>query len=504
MKKLSVETTALLFIVLVSVFRLIYVSGLNVLPDEAYYFLWSKHLAWSYFDHPPMIAYLFALLNLIMSDHALVVKLVAISLTAFTSVYGFLLATELFDRVIALYYVVLVNMILLFMAGSIVATPDTPMIFFLTGASYYFYLAVKQGRYKFWFLAGIFTGLSLLSKYIALLIYPSFFCYLALPENRKWLKHPIPYLSFLMSLIIFSPVILWNYANNWVSFKFQIKHGLGGTHFPNWTCFAEFLGGQAGIIGPILFVLFLMSLVYVLVKWKNVSLEEKFLWFAAVVPFAFFSLSSLRNKVEANWPAFAYIPGILLVIGYYERTLKSKKWSRYIWRIHWIYTGLVLALLLVYIYLPFMRIKRHRTGEFFGWDQLGKEAMQLAKENPGFMLAANRHQIASEIEFYSNQQVVCLNIENRSNQFDLWQAEDSLEGENFLFFDTRNHPEKAVVDRFEAFELLKTILLQRGKKALQQIRVFRTYNYRQERVSNPADRINVFFVCDDQIREIIF
>ena len=91
-REFSIETRAILFVIFASVFRLIYVSGLNLMPDEAYYFLWSKHLAFSYFDHPPMIAYLFALFNLIIDNQEFVVRLVTILLMAFTSVYAFLLA----------------------------------------------------------------------------------------------------------------------------------------------------------------------------------------------------------------------------------------------------------------------------------------------------------------------------------------------------------------------------------------------------------------------------
>lgn len=475
-RELSIETKVILFVIFASIFRAIYVSGLNLMPDEAYYFLWSKHLAFSYFDHPPMIAYLFALFNLIISHQEFVVRLVSILLMAFTSVYAFLLAKELFDRRTALYYIFFLNITPLFMGSSIIATPDTPMTFFLTGASYYFYLAVKREDVRFWLLSGIFVGLSLLSKYIAVLIYPSFLLYLLLKENRKWLKKKILYLSFLISVIIFLPVILWNYAHNWVSFGFQLGHGLGGK-FPNWKRFGEFIGGQAGIVSPILFVLFLTSILYLLVRWRRVSLQDKFLFVLASVPFFFFLASSLQKKVEANWPAFAYLPGILLVMSYYRQRLAHKKWGQILWRTNWILTGLILSILLIHIYIPFLGIKKDRTDEFFGWDSLGDEVSKLQKENPTFLLAANRHQIASEIEFYSGNRVACFNLDSRPNQYDLWQDKTSFKEKNFLFFDKQEYPAQAIANTFKRLEFLKAIPLKRKDKTTGQIFVYRAYNY---------------------------
>jgi 4-amino-4-deoxy-L-arabinose transferase-like glycosyltransferase len=363
------------------------------------------------------------------------------------------------------------------MVGSMIATPDTPMIFFLTGASYYFYLAVKKGKPLLWLLAGIFVGFGLLSKLVAVLIYLSFLLYLLLPKNRKWFSKPMPYVSFMLSCLIFSPVIFWNATHNWTTFEFQLQHGFDGGRFPNWKRFFEFLSGQLGLVGPILFVLFLAALFAVASSWKREYPEEKFLWCLASVPFFFFLLSSLQKKVEANWPCFAYVPGILLTMVYYEYRLRHTSWGRKLWRIHWGYTIVVLVLLLTHIYFPFLPIHGDRTDELFGWEQLGAEVVQLAEEYPEFQIAANRYQIASEIAFYSDLPVVCLNIEGRPNQYDLWQDRTSFHGQNFLFFGESSLPKQAVVETFERFEPVKTILLKRGAKIIEEIFVYRAYNY---------------------------
>ena len=480
----SYENKTFLFLLAITIFRLVYSTGLRAIPDEADYYVWSLQLDWSYFCHPPMLMYAIAFIDQFIHNKELVLKLVTTLFMAFSSVYLFHLAKELFDERLAYYCIVLSNINLLFMAGSFIATPDTPMIFFLTGASYHFYRAVKDGEMTQWLIAGVLTGFALMSKFMAFLVYPSFLLYLLLPENRKWFGKTMPYLTFLLSLLVFSPVQYWNFQHNWITFGFQLQHGFGGNKgFPRWNKFFEYLGGQLGLVGPILFGIFLAALVANAFSWKKRTREEKFLWCLAIVPFGFFLLVSLQKKVEANWACFAYVPGILLAIAFYERYLKQKPWGRLLWKAHWGFVIVVLVLLLVHIYLPFLPVPvdKDRTNDFFGWDQLGAEAIQFAQDNPGFELAANRYQIASEIIMYSDLPLTCFNIEGRPNQFDIWQDRSTFHGKNYLFFDDHKQPKEAIVEAFERFEYLTTIPLKRGNVVIKEMHIYKGYNYiRQE------------------------
>ncbi len=477
-------TRALLFILAVTVFRLIYSSGLDALPDEADYFVWSLKPDLSYFCHPPMLMYFLALVDRFVYDRVLVLRLVTTMLSAFSLVLVFHLAHELFQSSKqAFYAIVLANVTLLFTAGAVITTPDTPMIFFLSGACYFFYLAIEKDETKFWLIAGGFVGFALLSKLVAVLIYLSFFIFLLLPENRKWLAKAQPYLAFLLSMLIFSPVIWWNSQHDWTTFAFQLQHGFGGnTRFPRWDKFFEFLGGQLGLVGPVLFLIFLAALVTIAASWKKRSLQEKYLWCLSSVPFLFFLFSSLQKKVEANWACFAYVPGILLAMTFYERAMKRKSWGRGLWKANWILKAFVLVLLLIHVYIPILPIplEKDRTNDFYGWEELGQEAARLASEHPDLAPAANRYQIASEIIFYSDLPLVCLNIDSRPNQFDLWQKGRQLAGKDYLFFDDRSKPKESIVNAFERFEYLTTIPMKRGDKIFDEIQVYKAYNYRPQ------------------------
>jgi hypothetical protein len=53
-----------LFLTLITLFRLFFAGKLGLGVDESHYLLYSRRLAWGYFDHPPMVAFLAALTTL--------------------------------------------------------------------------------------------------------------------------------------------------------------------------------------------------------------------------------------------------------------------------------------------------------------------------------------------------------------------------------------------------------------------------------------------------------
>ena len=471
-ENLSYEVKATLFILAIFFVRLItlYTTGIELHLDESYYFLWSKNLAWSYYDHPPMIAYLIALSNLVISNIELAVKIVPNFLFCGTSIYIFLLGKELFDKKAAFYAMVLINILPFYLGESVYASPDAPMVFFLSGASYYFYIATKRGKAKLWILAAIFTGLSLLSKYIAVLIFPSFFFYLLLPENRNCFKRKIVYISFVLSCLLFLPVILWNYSNGWMSIKFQLDHGFGGDTFPNWLTFGEFLGGQVLLIGPILFILFMIIAIYMILKWKKCLIGEKYLWFLSIIPFFFFFLCSLQERVEGNWPVYVYIPGTLLIVLVYERIFRHKKSFKNLWIINWIYCWLIAAAIMIIINTSFLPINIGKFGEFFGWKQLGKEINQIVKQNPNSILAARHYSLASEIEVYSGDKVGC--VVYGAKQFRIWGKPTFFSSPNTYIYCT-NHERKTKERDNCSDELIKVIPIKYANKIIRKIYVYK-------------------------------
>ena len=470
---------AFLFICLISLFRFFYAWGLNALPDEADYFVWSLRLDFSYFCHPPMLMVFLAFFHKLTGDPILALRLTTVLLSAGSSFYAYLLGREIDCGRSAFISILLLNVTLLANAGALIATPDTPMLFFLSGATYYFYVGLgPRGATRHWIAAAIFTGLALQSKLVAVLVYPSFALVLMLPEHRSRLFSFQPYLALLISLMVFSPVIIWNYFHNWTTFGFQLHHGFSDGRFPNWKRFFEFLGGQLGIIGPLLFALIVGACVRVWRSWRDCMFGEQYLSLLAAPPLIFFLVVSLQKKVEANWPCYAYLPGIILSVLVYGGGTNISGGLKRVWRINWWYQLVVISLVLVHIYMPFLPLKKDRTDEYFGWDQLGKAVLSLAEHNPGLALAANRYQEASELIFYTGLPVLCLNIQSRPNQFDIWQADRDLTGADLLFIYHKAQPSAAVAESFRHMEHLQEIPVYRENRLVNVYHAFRALDYR--------------------------
>src|SRR6202048_3239243 len=89
--------------------------------DEAYYWMWSKHLAGGYYDHPPMVAFLIRLGTMIAGDTELGVRLVSILLALPMSWAVYQAAAVLFGgRRVAATSAVLLNVTLMAAVGTMI------------------------------------------------------------------------------------------------------------------------------------------------------------------------------------------------------------------------------------------------------------------------------------------------------------------------------------------------------------------------------------------------
>jgi 4-amino-4-deoxy-L-arabinose transferase-like glycosyltransferase len=290
--------------------RLIAAAWTPLTFDEAYYWMWSKHLAGGYYDHPPMVAVVIRLGTLIAGDTEFGVRLVSVLLALPMSWAVYRTAELLFGGTrIASSAVLLLNATMIVSVGTLIVTPDAPVLV----ASSFVLLTLAQvlatGRGVWWLGVGLAVGVALLSKYTALFFGPAILIWLiAVPKLRRWLISPWPYLGGLVAFAVFSPVIWWNAEHQWVSFIKQ----LGRAHIDSFnpSYIAELLPTQIAFATPLVFILGAMGL-YALTRrdagaWPSRLLVSATLWVIVL----YFVWHSLHARVEANWfapvyPAFA-------------------------------------------------------------------------------------------------------------------------------------------------------------------------------------------------------
>jgi hypothetical protein len=304
-----VRNTAVTVLALVAL-RLAAAAWTPLTFDEAYYWMWSKHLAGGYYDHPPGVAAVIRLGTMIAGDTQLGVRLVSILLALPMSWAVYRTATILFGgRRVAPTATILLNVTLMAAVGTMIVTPDAPLLVASSFVLFYLAKVLETGRGAWWLAVGAAIGAALLSKYTALFFGPAILIWLvSVPKLRRWLISPWPYLGGLVSLALFSPVILWNADHHWVSFIKQIGRARIEDFRP--VFIGELIPTQIAFATPLVFILGAMGL-YALLRRRDGASAARMLintTFWTIV--AYFIWHSLHARVEANWfgpvyPAFA-------------------------------------------------------------------------------------------------------------------------------------------------------------------------------------------------------
>ena len=283
------------------------VAGLTPLSfDEAYYWLWSQHLASGYLDHPPLVAFVIRAGTLLFGDTSLGVRFVPWLLSAAASwavwrAGAILLKNEYGAALAALLF----NLMPMIGVESLVATPDAPQI---AAAAFLLYALAKigeTGRGAWWVAVGVAAGFALLSKYTAFFLGAGILVWLAaVPKERHWFLSFWPYFGGAIALFMFVPVVLWNAEHGWISFAMQFgRVGAGGFTL---RYLGEFLAAQLGLATPFIAVLGVAGIGMSL-RSREPMRSGLALPALTIAPAALYFLwHSLHDRVQGNWPSFLY------------------------------------------------------------------------------------------------------------------------------------------------------------------------------------------------------
>jgi len=276
-----------------------------VLPEEAYHWNFARHLDWSYFDHPPMIAWAIALGRLVLGDTPLGVRLVPLLFALGTAWLLGRMARRLYGETAARWAVLLYALqpAAFFVGGW--GFPDSPVLFYWALTLTWVWQALDSGKGRWWLAAGAALGGGMLSKYTAAFLVPSVLLYLLTSRrDRRWLATPWPYLAGACSLLVFTPVLYWNWIHDWASFRFQSTARFAA---------ADALSLRAGVQGAVeqwLFILPLTLPLGGLALWRAARSGRPAEWFlfCAFAPMAaFFFVLGWTPSFHLLWPLPAYL-----------------------------------------------------------------------------------------------------------------------------------------------------------------------------------------------------
>lgn len=424
-----------------AVVRLAFAAWLPLYPDETYYWDWSRHLATGYFDHPAAIAWLIALgtsavqaLGAGASPFA--IRAVPVVVGSICGLFTALIARRIGGGGAARTAALVFALMPLAASGLILATPDAPLLAASSAAIYFVVRALQQlpgsrASTVNWCVAGASLGLAFSSKYTSILLPVTLLVALALrPSLRARFREPGPYLACVVATLVFLPVLEWNRAHDWISFRFQIQHGLGTPKGSGLKRELDLIGGQLGLVSPILFVLAAAAV------WRALRDRVDDARFALAVmatgSWVFFAYSAMRRPVEANWPAPSYVAGIPLLAVWLPR---SNRWLR---------RGIALAAVMVAVIyahalhplLP-LPARRDPVARSAGWDAVAGQVQSARVALGGVThVGADRYQEVSELAFQLPDQpnAYCMCLSGRHNQYDLWPGfpESARPGDNLV------------------------------------------------------------------------
>jgi 4-amino-4-deoxy-L-arabinose transferase-like glycosyltransferase len=302
---------AVIVIAAMTALRIAYASLIDLRTDEAYYWTWSKEHVLSFLDHPPMIAWFIRFGTAIFGDTNLGVRFGGIVAMAITQ----LLLADIVRRVThdiraivlavlmpeaALYYGLLMSKV----------APDVALIPFSVAMIWSLVRLAEGNDQRWWLAAGVFGGLSLLSKFTVVLMLPAIAAFMLVPDWRlRQLRSPYPWLAALIALLVFSPVLIWNYQHDWASFRFQAVRATAVHEFSLRTV-GDYIGLQWGLVGFVLFPVVLSGLGFT--AWRGYRDREGvaiLLSTAVIVPFLYFFWKSLTLRVGDTWPMFMWPVG---------------------------------------------------------------------------------------------------------------------------------------------------------------------------------------------------
>jgi 4-amino-4-deoxy-L-arabinose transferase-like glycosyltransferase len=305
--------------------RLIIAIFLPIGFDEAYYYLYTLHPSWSYFDHPPLVALTtgFGVL-LTGAVNPFTVRLGTLLLYGGSLIFLYKAAVRLFNPKIALINLGLVSLMPIFtiVYGSL-TLPDTPQLFFWMATLWmasveFFRIRPYKPSYRI-AVIGLLVGLTCLGKYHGFLLGASLvgFC-LTSNEHRRALFSPWIVLASLVFALTISPVLYWNSSHEWASFRFQSNRIVPNSSY-NWESFIltflvhmlylfpSFGFPLVTVIGQNLGQQFAKSTV------KEKVMEHRFILWLSVPIIVGFAIIAGYQQVLPSWPMAAYMTATVLL-----------------------------------------------------------------------------------------------------------------------------------------------------------------------------------------------
>ncbi|MBM0743428.1 glycosyltransferase family 39 protein [Phormidium sp. CLA17] len=448
------------FLVAFLTFRLVFWFATFPNPDEAYYWLWGKYPALSYYDHPPFHAWVQGIFTALLGRSLFVLRLPnLLSNAAFFYCY-YQISNYLYGKWEKDYFWITLSLILaspLYFLFFGLAWNDHWLVIFSLSSAYLFirfldsYLDAKKGNTLLLYSSAFLLGLAFLCKYNAVFVGAGFVAtVLSLPALRSLLRDRRFYIAILITLSALLPVLVWNFSNDFQSFRYYATRSVDVDSF------------QLKWAEPLNFLLFSILMVSPLNGWAMVKAIRQpdiqirsdtiyrtvALWIFAIstvslTAIALFSTAFYYWNITAYLLLFPLLPSVFLKSPAPHTphpTLRAPK----LFTVGQLYGLLFAALLVVhYSVIPLSAFADPSSDPdsrmLFGWDAVGRAVQTQQQELGESFLVTTDYRSASALAYELNDPAV-MAISDRIDQFDVWYNPDLLSGKNAVILADDWHP----------------------------------------------------------------
>jgi hypothetical protein len=441
--------------------------------DEAYYWMWTHHLALGYHDHPPMVAWIVALATALCGEHTWAVRLPFVLMGAAMPWVVWRVALDVTGEMrAALWSGALMLATPLFTLAGLAVFPDCSLLLACALFLWCGWRASHGHGSVWWLAAGVAAGVAALSKLTGLYLLPSFFVFLAVGVERRWLRSWQPYAMIAAMVLVWSPFLYWNATHHWDSFAYQYGSRLGKSTGWRPALTLRYLLLSAVAVSPLLYALLWWA-------WARVSVASSagrspaasFLLWMVLPMQGFFLLCSLRTNIGLHWTAPALV-AMSVAFGWWVGTPDPSQATRRVWAV----VALVMAaglssLLFIAALSPATLLlgvnaivsNAHVAGinkgeplrsseiaEILGYPPAARHVHDVAVEmraqgSQPFFITTN-YALSSALAFYSGELDFHVIMGNRIGaEYDRWDDYPTMLGRDAIYVDTSEIPTRVDV-----------------------------------------------------------